>query len=263
MSIPSLTGGRLSFAWSDDRRRTLWLFAFILLSLFAHAATFFLFQISYPQQVTIPAPAPTVSVLDPSRDDHQAVLRWVAAADPALSAISPTAEPKGLLQVEYRPSFSTPRTPLRFIPAESETVRFPAAIDAPQLIGRLDARESIAQSPLPKSETRLVVSGPLAARALVSDFSVQKKVSGVPQNTKFLVGVTADGVAKFSFLQSVSAATADPLGVQAELDAAAASEIRKLRFAPADDEITWGMLMIEWGDDVFADEPADTERQPK
>lgn len=233
----------LSFAWTEEKRRSLLLPAFILLSLIGHAATFFLFQVTYPQQVTIPAPTPTVSVLDPNREDHQAILRWVASADPALTAISSTAEPKGLLEMEYHPSFTTPRTPLRFIPAESDPVRFPPVLDTATLLRRVQPLAQPTAPPLPKAETRLAISGPLAGRTLMAGFQAQASVETIPQSTTFFVGVGADGIPKYSFPQHTAGQTA--------LEQAAAAGLQGMRFAPADEEITWGMVTIEWGDEVF------------
>ena len=50
----------LVFAWWERRPDFLILLGFVMLSLFAHVATFFVFQVVYPQHVTIPPPAPQV-----------------------------------------------------------------------------------------------------------------------------------------------------------------------------------------------------------
>ncbi len=231
------------FVWGEEKRHALLLPAFIILSLLAHGATFFLFQVTYPQQVTIPAPAPAVSVLDPSRVEHQSILRWIAAADPALSAISSIAEPKGLMDVQYRPSFFTPSTPLRYVAAESEPVRFPPVMDAPTLIRRIEQTAEPPPAPLPAAETRLTFTGALIERAPQVPFKIAMKVNEVPQHTRFFLGVSADGKTKYTFLQSSSG--------NAGLDLAAEAALQNLQFTPSNEELTWGNATIEWGDEIF------------
>ncbi|MEI9896045.1 MAG: hypothetical protein WDN28_19790 [Chthoniobacter sp.] len=94
----------------DDSGFPYVLFFCVLGSLLAHAGTFFLFQVVYPQRVTIPQPAPHVSLLTPSSPENIALLRWIEAEDPALVANDNPLAPPGLAEVRYRPSFASPRT---------------------------------------------------------------------------------------------------------------------------------------------------------
>src|SRR5580704_14943328 len=94
----------LTFSTPNDAGFPFILFLCVLGSLLAHAATFFLFQVVYPQRVTIPQPAPQVSLLTPSSAENMALLRWIEAEDPALVANDNPVVPPGLAEVRYRPS---------------------------------------------------------------------------------------------------------------------------------------------------------------
>jgi hypothetical protein len=75
------TAGGLTFEWPTRERFPWALFGFVFLSLVAHVATFFIFQVTYPQRVTIPPPGPQVAVLAPLHVDHTGGwARWSASA---------------------------------------------------------------------------------------------------------------------------------------------------------------------------------------
>src|SRR5947209_19467100 len=95
----------LTFATPDDAGFPYLLFFCVFGSLLAHAGTFFLFHVVYPQRVTIPQPAPHVSLLNPSSPENIALLRWIEAEDPALVATDNPSIPPGLVDVRYRRSF--------------------------------------------------------------------------------------------------------------------------------------------------------------
>src|SRR5258708_3899096 len=100
----------LTFHWPAEKGFPYVLFICVAGSLFAHVATFFLFQVVYPQRVTIPQPAPYVSLLTPTTPENVAFLRWIESEDPALITSDSAVPPPGLLEVRYRPSFAVPRT---------------------------------------------------------------------------------------------------------------------------------------------------------
>src|SRR5579871_6950726 len=127
---PAATPVDLTFSTPNDSGFPFVLFLCVLGSLLAHAATFFLFQVVYPQRVTIPQPAPRVSLLTPSSPENVALLRWIEAEDPALVASDHADAPPGLAEVRYRPSFARPRTaPLGAPEEQPHAVRYPPARD--------------------------------------------------------------------------------------------------------------------------------------
>ena len=138
----SIAVGDLTFSTPDDKGFPYVLFLCVLGSFLAHAGTFFLFQVVYPQRVTIPQPAPHVSLLTPSSPENIALLRWIEAEDPALVANDNPVSPPGLADVHYHPSFTSPRTAPLGAPAEqTQTVHFPRAED------RLSVSDAPAASP--------------------------------------------------------------------------------------------------------------------
>ena len=107
----------LLFEWERPARFRWKLLALILLSALVHAGTFFLFQIAYPPRVTIPPPAPEVSLLLPTTPENRALLRRIEAEDPALIASTPGVTPPDLLQQKYLASYLTVRTQPRTVTA--------------------------------------------------------------------------------------------------------------------------------------------------
>ena len=73
MKSPAADPG-LIFDWSLRERFPLILFGCVFLSAVAHVATFFLFQVIYPQRVTISPPPPQVELLTASSPENEALL---------------------------------------------------------------------------------------------------------------------------------------------------------------------------------------------
>src|SRR5688572_15066740 len=91
----------LTFNWQVSRVPLI-LLVFILISPFGHFCSFFLFQVFYPPQASLKPPHPSFTVLDPRRPDHQALLRWIDAEDPAPAATGAASITDRLLNVQYR-----------------------------------------------------------------------------------------------------------------------------------------------------------------
>ena len=237
--------GGITFAWDKARKLPVVLPGFILLSLFAHAGTFFLFQVVYPERVTITAPVPTVSLLDPRRPEHQALLRLIEAEDPAPIAAVQAVVPRALLEVPYRPSYATIRTLPQTLPEAPASVQFPPPRD-PLAIIRSAAPAMPDRAPAPAaSVTRLTFTEPLAQRPLARTPPITFKTrTATPLDpARFLIGVTERGEVRFVFLQS---SCGDPA-----TDEAAAAHLAQLSFSPNDAPITWAHAAFAWGDDVY------------
>ena len=246
---PAAKPPAMTFAWETPRKLAVVLPGFLVLSLLAHAATFFLFQIVYPEHVTIAAPPPTVSLLDPQRPDHQALLRLIEAEDPAPVTAAQAVIPPALLDVRYRPSYETVRTFPQTLAEPSVVVQFPPPRD-PLTIIRSAAPAAPGPAPArAPGVTRLAFSGDLAARALVRNPPVafQTHRAAPLESARFLIGVTDRGEVRFVFLQS---SCGDPA-----TDEAAAAHLAQLSFSPGDAPITWAHAAFTWGDDVYAAKP--------
>jgi hypothetical protein len=245
---PPSTEPDLTFHWPVEKGFPFVLFVCVAGSLLAHATTFFLFQVVYPQRVTIPQPAPHVSLLTASSPENIALLRWIEAEDPALISSDNSIVPPGLVEVHYRPSFATLRTtPLGAPAEESSEVRFPPAVD------QLSVLQSVGPSypslaPL-SSTTLLQFAGALAGRSLISSppLDVIRRTTTPVNPTVLLIGVDQHGGVRLSFLQQ-------PCG-DSQLDALAIAHLSRLNFAPAETAVTWGHATFSWGADAYVPPP--------
>ena len=237
----------LTFSWR--RQHSSWLLAgFIFAALLFHSATFFLFQTIIPPRIATPRTAPPVQLLTPFAPDgtpspeNEAVLNWIATADPAIVARVPDVQPSGLLNIPYRPSYLTPRTAPLGVPPESASIQFPPARDPLSLI--IAAPKTPAAPSVIAQNTLVTFSASLATRAPASTKFTPTQRSNKPiENTRLLLGVSDKGEVRFSFLQQASGFPA--------LDAEADNFLRTLKFAASSDApITWGVVTFEWGDDA-------------
>lgn len=235
----------LTFDWPAQKGFPYLLFICVAGSLGAHAATFFLFQVVYPQRVTIPQPAPYVSLLTPSSSENIAMLRWIEAEDPALISSDNVVLPPSLAEARYRPSFAAPRTAPLGPPAEKpEEILFPPAVD--RLVVTEPATDSLAAAPAVRSPTVVRFAGSLAARPLVRNppLKAPRMATAPISPTVLLVGVNDQGEIRFPVLQQSSG---DP-----KLDELAVDHLRRLAFAPAGALMTWAHVTFAWGADVYA-----------
>lgn len=245
----------LTFHWPAEGGFPLVLFVCVVGSLFAHAATFFLFQVVYPQRVTIPQPAPHVSLLTPSSPENIALLRWIEAEDPALIARDNAVSPPALAEVRYRPSFAAPRTaPLGAPEEKAQDVRFPPPVD--RLAAAETAPAANSSGPTRDAPTSIHFAGSLASRPLAQNPPLQPlRRAFAPINpTVLLIGVTDEGEIRYQFIQQTSGS--------APLDEVAADHLLRLRFAPGDAAITWAHATFAWGADVYSPTPNSDLRAP-
>jgi hypothetical protein len=242
-----------TFAWDAERRFPLYFAGFLAVSFFAHVATFFIFQVKYPARVTIPPPAAHVTILSPDIPEHRSLLAWVAAEDPALAGATSRATPPGLSGVPYKPSYETLRTwPIR-PPVTSEAVEIPTGLSGMEFL-RL-ATHPPAPPPQPRSvmPTKLVISGPLAARPMTGTFNPRVTSTTPLSPSRFILGIDTRGEVRYAFLQDSSGET--------KVDEAAARSVKALRFEASPNEFSWGFVSISWGDDVII-APAPEAKEP-
>jgi len=236
----------LTFATAEDSGFPYVLFFCVFGSLVAHTATFFLFQVVYPQRVTIPQPAPHVSLLTPSSPENIALLRRIEAEDPALVANDKPTAPPGLVAAHYQPSYTSPRTAPLGPPVErTQGVRFPPAED------RLTPIDSVKTAPaanpaLPAKNTSITFAGGLAGRTLANNpgISLNYHASEAAEATTLLIGVSAEGKVLYSLVQHPSG---DPA-----LDEQAIEHLRNVTFERASASVAWGFATFSWGGDAYA-----------
>ncbi|HEX5175718.1 MAG TPA: hypothetical protein VFV83_01750 [Chthoniobacteraceae bacterium] len=242
----------LVFPWRTGHRLAPFLPVFLLFSLAAHFATFFLFRVVYPQRVSIPPPPPQVSLLMPITPENQALLRLIESEDPALVASGAGSLPPAVPDVQYRPSFNFVRSAPRTVPPPAQSLRFPSAKPAVEIIRSAETRAKpppplvIARPTKCEFDARLAVRIPEDA----ARFSPVHRAKNPLEPAAFLIGVAADGAVRFTFLQH-------PCGDGA-IDAEIAGHLSKMKFAPSTDSMTWSIVSISWGDDAFATGAAST-----
>ncbi len=243
----------LVFDWPCPSRFQWKFFGLILLSALVHVATFFLFQIVYPPRVSIPPPAPEISLLLPTTPENRALLRRIEADDPALVAATPGVTPPKLLQQKYLPSYNTVRTQPRTVAAEAAVTRYPSPKDPLTIIRSAAQPPQLADVALPPVPTRIDFSSPLAVRApsARSAWDFTARATRPLEPAAFLIGITDRGEVRYVFLQRSSGDSA--------LDSQAAAQLPGFDFQPAEAPITWGMATIIWGDDVHRGEKLKSE----
>ncbi len=258
---------KFTFAGEDVRRIPFVLALFLLISLIAHASAFFLFQIVYPPQSSIAAPQPPLTVLDERRPDHQALLRWIDAEDPAPAASGAINITDRLLEVKYRPSFATMRTAPLTAPEPPATILFPPARDPLSIIRSVEAKPEPPPKPPASNPTRLVFSPELADRVPeeLPPLTVNAKVDTAVDVPEFLIGVTDRGEIRFVFPQRPSAdpglvpISADPdlMADSKTLDSEASDQLSRIKLKPGTPELAWGRVRIEWGPEIYQEKAPD------
>ena len=234
----------LIFAWEHVRRVPLVLPGFILLAFAGHVGAFFLFRIVYPPQASMPMPPPEITLLDPSRPDHQALLRWAEAEDTAPAAAQ-TGITDRLLEISYRPSYTTVRTPPLTLPSEPGRVQYPPARDPLALIRSVETKPAPPPALAAPAPTQVTFSTELAARTrgpIV--FAPRTRAAEPLEPTQFLVGVSDRGEVRFTILQRSSG--------NPRLDAEAAAQLARVQLEPAPEPITWTRATIQWSADAYA-----------
>src|SRR5260370_20098861 len=145
------TAATLLFNWDAPRGRNLAFVGFLIASLAAHAAGFYLFQVVYPPTVSL-TPAPQrVNLISANSDEGATLLRWVDAEDPALASTTrrPSDAKRYLFgKIQHIPSYSASEPALQAAPPLNVDLRIPSAQPAGPLpvVARV-SRKSIGTIP--------------------------------------------------------------------------------------------------------------------
>ena len=253
----------LIFQWDQDASSRWRLAAMLLLSLLAHAASFYVLQVAYtPTGSLLPPPAQVVLV--PSGSAENASLqRWIDMADPSLMTQPRPASAHqvlGTIGFRYVPSYATvlqafkPLPPQRAAEAPPQT-RQPGPVPAGLLppLAAPAAEKPLAGAGPRATLTRLELSGDIQA-LVPSDLPrvpPPASLSAKPlEPTVFLVGVPPAGGQAWVFEQASS-------GDETENGAAAnaRSYLGRLRFkAPLSAGTAgpiWGWATFSWGRDAY------------
>jgi hypothetical protein len=254
----------LIFQW-EGRVYSRWRLAvMLLLSLLAHAASFYILQVAYtPTGSLLPPPAQVVLV-PPESPESASLARWIDMADPSLmSEPRPlsVAQVLGAVGFHYVPSYATVLQEFKPLP-EQGTAEAPPQTRKPGPVptGLLPALSVPAEIPATSAgrtpaarHTRVVLSGGIEALFAheLPPVPPPGSLSAKPlERTVFLVGVPAGGGRAWVF-QEASSGDAAENGA----DAAARAYLAKLEFnAPAragTGDVVWGWATFYWGRDAY------------
>jgi hypothetical protein len=232
----------LLFSWEPGKWLPGWLWLFVPVSALAHAASFFLFRVVYPNHPSLPSTPPRVVLLNNSLPEHAPLLQWIDTHNPALMA-PPSADSAQLplAAPAYRPSFQSIHTEPAQPPGESPAEATPPLFSPLKLLRTAPPQS---QQPVPArrpNPTRVQLSTELQRRATGVPAKLASLSPARPMpSPRFLLGVTDGGAVRFIFLQSSSGEDA--------LDQAAAESLLQIAFQPAPTAVLWGFATVEWGD---------------
>jgi hypothetical protein len=241
------TTAQLLFNWEAPRGRNLAIIGFLIASLAAHAAGFYLFQIVYPPTVSL-TPAPQrVNLISANSEQGATRLRWVDAEDPALA--STTRRPPGaklnlLGRANHIPSYFAREPVLQQAPPLTVDLRVPSAQPPGPVPAPLRARPK----PIGVAPTKVTFSNELdrlgQPKFVPTNFKGSTREP--PQNAQFRIAVDAGGAVVYCFSLTSSG--------DAALDEQAREHLTLCRFpgrsTSAGDSLVWGIATVEWGNDI-------------
>ncbi len=241
------TDASLIFNWEGPRRRKWAIATFIGASLLLHALCFYIFQIVYPPTVVLLPPPARVGLITNNSEEGRALLRWIDAEDPALTAVThrqPEAWARALPKLEHVPSYLTQQPALKELPPLVVDLRPPSPQPpgpAPMLNREPAPHPITAATNVALSEEMVSLGKPA--------FPATKFVAltnELPDNARFRIAVNSRGEVRYCFPINSSG--------DAGLNEQARRHIALARFparsTSTDDALTWGMATVEWGNVV-------------
>ena len=154
------TTATLLFNWEAPRGRNLAITGFLIASLAAHAAGFYLFQVVYPPTVSLTPPPQRVNLISANSEQGATLLRWIDAEDPALASTTrkpPDARRYLLGKVQHIPSYFAREPTLQEAPPLTVNLRVPSAQPPGPVPAPLRARPG----PIGVAPTRVIFSSEL------------------------------------------------------------------------------------------------------
>lgn len=259
------------FNWDQPKQRKFVLTGFIVVSFAIHIFAFYLFQVVYPQNVSL-LPAPRrVNLMTASSEQTATLLRWIDSEDPALA--STTRRPahmqrREMGKVEHVPSYFAREAALKEAPPLVVDLRIPSA----QPPGPVPIARAPVAAPAGLQATRVTFAGELqqlgAPKFVPANFKTS--TNEPPQNAQFRIAVDAKGAVVYCFtLASSGDGGLDELARQHLALARFAAKAAGLAAPKPSGEggndvegLTWGVATIEWGNDVVAPGAKPTSTSP-
>jgi hypothetical protein len=247
---PELATEPLLFNWDSPRRRRAAFLAFLAVSLLAHAACFYVFQVVYPPAITLLPPPARVALITPASEEGRTLLRWIDAEDPAVAFTThrpPEARLRALPKVEHVPSYHAMEPTLKALPPLKVDSRAPDS-QPPAAVPFMRQKSAFAAGSI---STSVLFSNELKALgpAALPELKFVSSNGETPEAIRFRVGVNRLGEIRYCFPVNSSG---DP-----GLDEQARLYLTRCRFSRAgsgdgklDASLTWGIATIEWGSDI-------------
>ena len=247
---PELATEPLLFSWDSPRRRQAAFLAFLALSLLAHAVCFYIFQVVYPPTVTLLPPPARVALITPASEEGRTLLRWIDAEDPAVAFTThrpPEARLRALPKVEHVPSYHAMEPTLKELPALEVDSRAPDS-QPPAAVPLMREKSASAAGSIP---TSVSFSKELDAfgSATLPELKFAASNGEAPEAIRFRVAISKLGEIRYCFPMNSSG---DP-----GLDEQARLYLTRCRFSRSelgggkpDASLTWGIAIIEWGNDI-------------
>ena len=239
----------LLFSWDSPRRRQAAFLIFLAVSLLAHAVCFYIFQVVYPPAITLLPPPARVALITPASEEGRTLLRWIDAEDPAVAFTThrpPEARLRGLPKVEHVPSYHAMEPTLKELPALEVDSRAPDSQPPAAVPFMREKRASAAGSiPTSVSFSKEINAGP----ATLPELKFASSNGEAPEAIRFRVAINKLGEIRYCFPMNSSG---DPC-----LDQQARLYLTRCRFSRSelgggkpDASLTWGIAIIEWGNDI-------------
>ena len=239
----------LLFSWDSPRHPQAAFLAFLAISLLAHAVCFYIFQVVYPPAITLLPPPARVALITPASEEGRTLLRWIDAEDPAVAFTThrpPEARLRGLPKVEHVPSYHAMEPTLKELPALEVDSRAPDSQPPAAVPFMREKRASAAGSiPTSVSFSKEINAGP----ATLPELKFASSNGEAPEAIRFRVAINKLGEIRYCFPMNSSG---DP-----GLDQQARLYLTRCRFSRSelgggkpDASLTWGIAIIEWGNDI-------------
>jgi hypothetical protein len=239
----------LLFDWEPPRRK-LTILTFLAASLIAHIFCFYIFQIIYPPTIATLPPPVRISLISPTSEEGRSLLRWIEAEDPALAFATqrpPEARLRTLPKVEHVPSYVANEPAIQEVPPLVLDLRTPSS-QPPGPVPIVHEKTPSVPDDIPTT----VFFSDQFAQFGAPDSPVTKFAASnnePPQAVRFRVAMNARGEVRHCFNMNSSG---DPA-----LDEQARHHLMLCRFparsttdSGSDQNLTWGVATIAWGNDV-------------
>ena len=238
MKTPTLT-----FDWPARHRIHLFLPFAVFIAALLHAAIFFLFSVKHPVSRSYGPNTARLYFLPPASPEYSRIESALFSSDPALFAPGRgLPESDDLPVASYTPQFAKATIAWEPLPPRISKLPEKPTFKGPVQISHKKHSKTVANLDRP---TRVRATPEISARLpeIPAVPKFQTRSSTPPDSPGFLVAISPEGQVIHAFPDQSSG--------DAELDLAAMSFLRNLRFLPSDQKgPAWGFVEFQWGSNL-------------